>query len=449
MPVTPLAESSSAPARRGMRKRADRGLARLRGPTMLLTAANLGSQVISMICGIIVARWLGAAGRGQLALVQAYDETSTNVLSVGTPEASAYLAKERVATEAKVLGAALKVSMVSLPLTAALGWVVATFAFAGYPTGIQLTAWMAVGLTPLSNTFLSACRMLLIARGQIRSVVPLNLLSLSARLGVLLLLIAFDLFTATSAAITFVVTGWLGNYLGWRALRVRPQGGGPIRPLIAFGLRSMPASFASMANSRLDQLLIAPILSTAALGVYAVAVGVNVLPLAVGVAVAQASYHKVVGTGHDTIARAAEVIRRAALAMAGCAVVSAIGIVLLLEPVYGAEFRDSVAVALILLPGVAASGLFMVVWSTGNAIGDPGLAGKAEVSGLVVTVTGLLLLLPPLGVNGAALVSTCSSIFRLIIGLWLLRRHGLTIGSRRGALRSPGGGASNSMEEST
>lgn len=416
---------------------------------MLLTGANIGSQIISMICGIVVARWLGAVGRGEVALVQAYDDASTNILAIGTPEASAYLAKERVATEAKVLGAALKVTLVSLPLTAALGWVIATYAFSGYPTGIQLTVWMAVGLTPLSNAFLGACRMLLIARGQIRSVVPLNLLSLSARLGVLLVLIALGWFTATTAAITFVVTSWLGNYLGWRALKVRPQRGGPIRPLLAYGIRSMPASIASMANTRLDQILIAPILSTAALGVYAVAVGVNVLPLAVGVAVAQASYHKIVGTGHDANTRGGEVIRRAVLVIAGCSVVSAIGIALLLEPVYGSAFHDSVAVALILVPGAAATGLFMVVWSTASAIGDPALAGKAEVGGLVITVVGLLLLLPPLGVNGAALVSTCSSISRLIIGLWLLRRHGLTIGPRRRALSGPEGASSNSLADST
>lgn len=449
MSITPLAEGSPTPAPRGIREWAARGIARLRGPTLLLTGANLVSQLISMICGIVVARWLGTVGRGQVGLVQAYDETSTNILALGTPEAAAYLAKERVETEARVLGAALKLSLISLPLTAALGWAIATYAFAGYPPGLQLTAWVAVGLTPFANAFLGACRMLLVARGQIRSLVPLSVLSLSARLGALLALVALGLFTATTAALTFVVTGWLGNYLGWRALKVRPQRGAPIRPLLAYGIRSMPASIASMTNSRLDQLLVAPLLSTAALGIYAVAVGVNVVPLAAGVALAQASYHKIVGTGRDAITSGGQVIRRSGVAIAGCSALSAIGIFLLLEPLYGAAFHDSVAVALILVPGAAATGLFMVVWSTGNAIGDPALAGKAEVGGLLITAIGLPLLLPRLGVNGAALVSTFASIARLIIGLWLLRRHGLVIGPRRRTPRDPESGSSNRPEDLT
>ena len=45
--------------------------------------------------------------------------------------------------------------------------------------------------------------------------------------------------------------------------------------------------------------------------------------------------------------------------MVACAVVSAVGIFLLLEPVYGPEFRASVLPALILVPGSAATGLFL------------------------------------------------------------------------------------------
>ena len=82
-----------------------------------------------------------------------------------------------------------------------------------------------------------------------------------------------------------------------------------------------------------------------------------------------------------------------------------------------------------LVPGSASTGLFLVVWSTGNAIGDPSLAGKSQLAGLVVTVIGLPLLLPHLGVPGAALVSTVSYAVRLLVSLRLLRRHGVTMRS--------------------
>lgn len=395
-----------------------------RRPSLVLTATNVASQLVSFIGGLILARSLGPVGRGQVGLVQAYDETSTNLLSIGTPEATAFLAKERIDSEARILGAALKVSLASLPLTALLGYVVANLAFADYPDGIQIAAWTAIGTTPLTNAYFSCCRMLLVSRGQIRSLAPLQILSIGTRVCVMLMLIALGAFNATTAAFTFVLTGWLGNVVAWRVVKVRAQFGGPVGPLLRYGIKAVPASLASTANTRLDQLLVAPLLSSAALGIYSVAIGVNVLPVAVGVAVAQAGYHKIVGTKADSIG-GAQVLRRAALAMAGCALMTAVGVAVLLEPIYGPEFHDSVIPALILVPGSAATGLYLVVWSTGNAIGDPSAAGKAQLAGLIVTVIGLPLMLPRYGVPGAAIVSTTAYTIRLLAGLWLLRRHGV------------------------
>jgi O-antigen/teichoic acid export membrane protein len=401
-----------------------------RRPAVLLTASNVASQMVSFLGGLILARSLGPVGRGQVGLVQAYDETSTNVLSIGTPEATAYLTKEHIDTEARALGAALKVSLFSLPITALLGWLVATLAFADYPVGVQAAAWMAIGMTPLTNAYFSCCRMLLVSRGQIRSLAPLQMVSIVTRLVAMLVLLAIGAFTPTTAAFTFVLTGWIGNIVAWRVVKVRAQFGASVRPLLAYGIKTVPASLASMANTRLDQLLVAPLLSSAALGIYSVAIGVNVAPVAVGVAIAQAGYHTVLGTKGNSVG-GAQVLRRAALAMVGCAVISAVGIFLLLEPVYGPEFRASVLPALILVPGSAATGLFLVVWSTCNAIGDPGAAGKAQVAGLIVTVVGLPFMLPWLGVPGAALVSTTAYTVRLITGLWLLNRHGVRLRLRR------------------
>ena len=399
-----------------------------RRPSLVLTVANVSSQAVSFINGLIVARQLGTVGRGEVGLVQAYDEVSTDMLSLGTSDATAYLAKEHVDTEARILGAALKISLVSTPITAVIGWLVAHFLFADYPKGVQLAAWTAIGMTPLTNAYWSACRMLLVSRGQIHSLAPLSMLSMLARLGSMVVLIATGHFNASTCAFAFVFTGWLGNFLGWRAVKVRHQWGGPVRPMLVYGIKTVPASLASMANSRLDQLLVAPLLSASALGIYSVAIGVNVIPVAAGIAIAQAGYHTVIGTKGDSVG-GGRVLRRAAIAMAAISVVSAIGIALLLEPVYGPAFHDSVIPALILVPGSAFTGVFLVAWSTGNAIGDPALAAKAQLAGLVVTVIGLPLLLPHLGVPGAALVSTGSYAVRLLVSLWLLRRHGVTMRS--------------------
>lgn len=397
----------------------------LRKPTLQLTIANVGSQALSMLSGLLIARHLGAAGRGNVSLVQVYDETSTNAFSLGTPAATGYLAKERPLTEARILGAALTISVVSLPVTAIIGWIIATFVFHDAPIGIHLIVWAAVSLSPVVNSYPMACRMILVARGQVKALVPLQVSQMAIRVGAIVALIAAGSFTPTTAAVAVVTSGWLGGAIALQMVKVRPERGGPIREMVVFGIKTVPASLASMANTRLDQMLIAPVISASALGVYAVAVGATILPLSVGVAIALAGFHTVKGT--NGFAGATPLLRKAFIVILGCGIVNAVGIILLLKPIYGHEFRDAVVPALILMPGAMATALFMVVGPIGNAIGAPSLASWGQVVGLAVTVVGLPLLLPVMGINGAALVSSVAYIIRLAVGAWLLHRRGIRL----------------------
>ena len=87
---------------------------------------------------------------------------------------------------------------------------------------------------------------------------------------------------------------------------------------------------ASMANTRLDQMLVAPLISASALGVYSVAVGATILPLGeAGVAIASLV---------STRSRQPQGLARAR--MKACRVSRmcrrrALGILLFLEPIYG------------------------------------------------------------------------------------------------------------------
>ena len=374
------------------------------GPTLQLTLANLGAWGLNMLSGLLIARQLGALGRGQVSLVQVYDDASTNALSLGTPAAAGYLAKEHPDSEARILGAALTISAVCLPATALLGWLVMTLIFTDAPVGIQLIVWTAIGLSPLANSYPNACRMLLVARGQTSSLVPLQISQMALRVGAMLALVAAGAFTPTTAAVAVVVSGWCGGVIALKMVDTRPARGGPIGEMLAFGLKTVPAALASMANTRLDQMLIAPLISASALGVYAVAVGTTFLPLVVGVAISLSGFHTV--RGADGFAGATPLFRKACVVIIACSVVNAVGILLLLEPIYGHEFGAAVVPALIMIPGAAATALFAVVWPVGDAIGAPSVGSWGQGASLAITIIGLPVLLPVLGITGAALVSS-------------------------------------------
>ena len=81
--------------------------------------------------------------------------------------------------------------------------------------------------------------------------------------------------------------------LAWRRVGERAGPPAPLRPLLGYGLRSLPGTLSNLATNRLDQVLIAPMLGTRALGLYAVAVGITFVPVQVGAGLAFAAFRRV------------------------------------------------------------------------------------------------------------------------------------------------------------
>ncbi len=78
---------------------------------------------------------------------------------------------------------------------------------------------------------------------------------------------------------------------------------------------------------------------------------------------------------------------------------------LLLTALFGAEFADAAEPAWVLLAaGVPLSGA-AILGPTLNGVGRPGLPAVGQALALLITVPGLLLLLPSIGIMGAAVVS--------------------------------------------
>jgi O-antigen/teichoic acid export membrane protein len=78
---------------------------------------------------------------------------------------------------------------------------------------------------------------------------------------------------------------------------------------------------------------------------------------------------------------------------------------LLLPLLFGADYRAAVPAALLLVVAGGFSGLNLTLSNGLRGLGHPQTSLIAEVLGLVVTALGLLVLLPPLGILGAAAAS--------------------------------------------
>jgi Na+-driven multidrug efflux pump len=80
----------------------------------------------------------------------------------------------------------------------------------------------------------------------------------------------------------------------------------------------------------------------------------------------------------------------------------------ILPLLYGHAFRAAVVPTWILLAGLAGGSVYGVLSAFLSGIGRPGLTSIAQASGLVVTVTLDLTLIPHLGITGAAIASAFS-----------------------------------------
>jgi O-antigen/teichoic acid export membrane protein len=397
-----------------------------RGSAAGVAGAGIVGQAITFLVAPLLARVLGPAGRGTLALLGIYDELSTNLFNAGVPSAVGVAAKDGRASVPALLGATRRFTLLLLPVSVLAGAAVARWPLHDLSTDARVVGFLLVALSPVANTFFIACRNLLMARGDLVTLRTLPLVQAISRAAGLLALIALGWLSPAVAAAVLSASVLLANGLAWRRVGARPAEPAPLAPLIGFGLRSLPGTLSNLANNRLDQLLIAPMLGTRALGIYAVAIGITFIPVQVGAGLAYAAFRHV--RAGDTSGRhspAATALRRACLLVGAACAVTAVGALGGLQLLYGHDFASALGPTLLLLPSSLFLGLHLVANQVANALDRPEHASIGQVVGVVVTVAGLLVVLPGGGIGGAAIVSSLASAARYAVTVVLLRRVGV------------------------
>jgi O-antigen/teichoic acid export membrane protein len=177
--------------------------------------------------------------------------------------------------------------------------------------------------------------------------------------------------------------------------------------MLDYGLPCMMTGMPQMLNLRLDQMLMAALLSPRDLGLYVVAVAWSsaAAPLlnAVGVVMTPA-VASATDTAHGARRLAAGARITTALAITICLILAAvtqIAIVLL----FGERFRPSIPAALVLMPAAGVLGLNLALQEGLRGMGRPYAVLRAELAGLAVTAFALIAMLRPMGIMGAAIAS--------------------------------------------
>ena len=372
---------------------------------MWLAAGNLAFNVLGMLTGLVLARALGPSGRGTLAAILVPMAIAPYVAGIGLSSfalrSTARGERPRVLIPTVALLASI-VGLILYPFLPAIVSVLAegrdvveTYLLAGLiavPLFVMVTVQVAVA------TGLERWGLVLLTR---------VLQPLAALISLLALWGAGEL-TVSSAAIAVLASSLI--LLIPTSTVLRGEGRvrvdlGLARRALQFGVRAWPGTLSAIANARLDQMIMIPLVDPRELGLYVVAFTVATGPSILASAISSAIQPRVARGEYQLVAAGSRIVLPV-VALAGAAI--AIACPILLPLLFGEAFEPATPLAWILLAAAVPGQTATYFGETLSAGGRPGLATAGQIVALAVTVPGLLLLLGPLGAYGAAIVSFAS-----------------------------------------
>jgi O-antigen/teichoic acid export membrane protein len=199
------------------------------------------------------------------------------------------------------------------------------------------------------------------------------------------------------------------------------------RRSMAYGLRDFGGIVSDFTTMRLDQLMLGAMASSAALGLYVIAVRLSEMTTMLAGAVADALLPEVAATartGNPTEQLLGRSLRLTIYSHLILLVPVLLAAPMALRKIFGESFLPAAPALRWLLIAAAVWSAGAIVISGLQGMGHPGLSTIARLAAAVVTVVGLLVLLPRWGVTGAAIASLIGySVMFVVALLWLAAKQ--------------------------
>jgi O-antigen/teichoic acid export membrane protein len=397
---------------------------RFRRNVVMTAMVGLSVYGLGLLTGPILARSLGPAGRGELAAVLVPAELLCFGLSFGLPTAAAYLAGDY--DHGTLLATSLVFGLVvGVPLVLGV-WPLLPHYYAHHEPATLFWAYVFLGTAPLSVGAGAAFNLLWadgaglrwnlwrVAPTVVTAVLTVGLF-LSARLTVWTALAAAFVGSFSTAALL------VQTVVRCRRLRVRLDA---LRRQLSYGMRVVIGSLAETMTARLDQALLVVMVPPAELGLYAVAVTATLVSAPLASSLGFALFPELRRDDLTEVQRQRTGRALAAVLISSTAVATILAVFgpWLLERLFGPAFALASTPLRLLLLGQIANDATHPLAARLLAANRPGAASRASVIAAVITVTGLVLLVPTFGINGAAVTTTVSYLARFGFAAIAVRR---------------------------
>ena len=391
---------------------ADRG-AQFSGGVVVLFMTQVFGAGLGIFSGILLARLLGPAEKGDYYILTLVPATAMVLLQLGLPRAFGFYTARGV-TMTIVTKAFVLTGVLTLVAIAAL-FVLLPFldaeVFHGIPLEEVLFAFLSFPLA-INCAFTIA---IVMGRKGVRWYAAVNVIASIAGLVFLVVFLVGIGPTVAAAVAAYVATNLVqavGSAIGARRLTAGLPKLGRVTyfGLFRYGLPSYPNSLSVFFSYRVDAYLIAFLVldPATALGYYSLAVGLAEIVFFFPRAVTTLYFPHVAGSPREESDRQVGLMSRVTLLVTGLSALlmapAAAVMVWLVLPAY----IPSLPALFVLLPGVVAFSVTFVAGGYLTGIDRVGITSVVSVVSVVTNVIANLILIPPFGIVGAAAASLIS-----------------------------------------
>ncbi len=384
-------------------------------------ATRFGLAILIFATDVILANALGPSAKGRFALVLLYSQLAATVIGVGMDQAIAVVTGRGPSEGRQAFAnAMLWTAVVGGAAVLASLWLYGVPA-AGPPSGhlVSLFPNLSAGqftfaaLAIPAELFFNLGLFALLGR---RRVAAYSVIRLLRRLTLLALLLATALAANLDLAAALIINlaslGLTAAAIFWAATRERLVGAMPSIALLGeelrYGGRSVVGTLAERLQFRADAFIVNAIAGVRATGIYSVTSGLAetlwYVPNALGVVMFSRAVDPTADAG-----RTAAILTRTTLALSVLLAIPAAAFgPRLVRFVYGSQFADAGVALRLIIPGVVAYSVVAVLSRYLSGRGRPGTGTLILLLGLAANVVANLVLVPRLGILGAALASSLS-----------------------------------------
>ena len=396
------------------------------GTTVLSQATNL---LLSLVTAAITARWLGPEGKGQLSLALLISGILSLFLSFGLNTANVYFTGSRRLPIPALTANSMAFSLLGMLLGFLIVSILAMLHLLPLIVpGVPLRyVFMGMLALPLGLTISNLSSVLLGLR-RITTLNVLRVLQAALAIPLLFLFVVWLELGVPGAILVSLATSTF--YLAGNAFFLRREGAtfwprwnpGVIRPTLAYGMKGYVGNLMQFFNCRLDAFIVNVFVGPASVGIYGVAVSLAELlwhlPNSVGFVI----FPKASGTDHQAMNRFTPRVFWIVLAISAAA---ATGIALfgrlLIRLIFSEAFLAAYVPLLALLPGVVLLGAGKVLTNDIAGRGFPHYNSIVAGLTLVITVVLDLLLIPRMGILGAAIASSAAYSSTFLLSMMFYR----------------------------